>query len=90
MFSVWAVLLLVLAISPVTAPFSSCDLEDLLADRDVHCGAILQAKSLIAPAVPGLNSGSGLDLPRVAPARSAIQFTPSAHRAHPRRIPLRI
>ena len=90
MFSVWAVLLLVLAISPVTAPFSSCELEDFLADRDVHSGAILQAKSITAPAVPGLNSGSGLDLARVAPERRVIQLTPAAHRADPRHIPLRI
>ena len=39
----WAILLLVLAVSPVTAPFSSCDVENLFSDRDVT-RAMLQSK----------------------------------------------
>ena len=44
LWSFWAVLLLVLAVSPVTAPFSSYDLGDLFSDPSPHPGAILQIK----------------------------------------------
>ena len=45
MISFWAVLLLVLATSPLTAPFSSCSVLDLLADRELQNGALVQAKN---------------------------------------------
>jgi hypothetical protein len=40
-----ALLLLVLAVSPLTAPFSTCDLFDLLTGRASSAGAIVQAKA---------------------------------------------
>jgi hypothetical protein len=41
------VLLLILALSPVTAPFSTIDLAQLLGDTGPHAGAIPQSKTTI-------------------------------------------
>ena len=44
----WVTLLLVLAASPLTAPFSSCSIWDFLVAGDVPAGAVLQAKPVKA------------------------------------------
>jgi hypothetical protein len=80
-------ILLLLAVSPVTAPFSSRDLGDLLSGAPSG-GAGVQAKSSDKWA-PGLGPGADLDL------RGWV-FPPSAgavrqeHRGEPLRVPLRI
>ena len=59
----WTILLLVLALSPVTAAFSSCDLEPLVSDREAR-GAILQPSAVQDKPVNGL---IGLIVPDVRP-----------------------
>ena len=56
-WSFWAILLLVLAVSPVTAPFSSCDLGHLFANPGPHPGAILQSKLLQDKSVDDVTVG---------------------------------
>jgi hypothetical protein len=52
----WAILLLVLAVSPVTAPFSSCDVENLFSDSHVT-RAMLQSKVVEEKPVDGVPEG---------------------------------
>ena len=72
----WAVLLLLLAVSPVTAPFSFCDLGDLFADRDLHGGGILQSKTAKDDAKPSLSTTAFVI---VLEAQSADSFPQHPH-----------
>lgn len=51
---VFGILLLVLMVSPITAPFSTCDLLDLLGGSRAAGAAVLQSKSVPDDPVPGL------------------------------------
>lgn len=76
----WAVLLLVLVVSPVTAPFSSCDLENLLSDSNAHHGAILHSKvlqdkpadGLARPFVPEVRHPAALEPAKARPSAPAL------------------
>jgi hypothetical protein len=87
--SPWAILLLVLAICPVTAPFASCDLDDLLTDRD-SVNAILQSKGVHDKSVVCLTGGfvCGVHL-TLAPELPLGSTTAALFRAV-RQFPLRI
>ena len=82
--------LLVLMVSPVTAPFSTCDLIDLFGGGAAHDGAVLQSKPSPPQPVPGLAGGPVLQIVRTSGTQRA---TPSAGRSPARSarwIPLRI
>lgn len=85
----WAALLLVLAASPLTAPFSSCSIWDLLAGGDVQAEAFLQAKPLKDDATA--SPGAVAPLPFV-PFGTQTFFAPSAGPSVQRilQIPLRL
>jgi len=72
-----AVLLLVLVVSPVTAPFSSCDLENLLSDRDARHGALLQSTVVQDKPVDGLTGGFVLDVRHPTSPEPSIACTPA-------------
>jgi hypothetical protein len=84
------ILLLLLAVSPVTAPFSTCDLLDLFGGCASSGGPVLHSKSTPDEPVPG---GGGGSAPQVPGAVSGVRVLESV--AQPRwrvalYIPLRI
>jgi hypothetical protein len=82
--------LLVLMVSPVTAPFSTCDLSDLFGSPGAHDGAVLQSKPAPPQPVPGVAGSPMLQIVRTSGAqRPAHSATRSAGRPA-RHIPLRI
>ena len=90
-WSFWAILLLVLAVSPVTAPFSSCDLGALFADPGPHPGAILQSKVLQDKSVDNVAVGIVRDVPIPAASKAPGAGTRApAPRLGIRHFPLRI
>jgi len=88
--SFWAILLLVLAVSPVTAPFSSCDLEHLFSERAAHPGAILQAQNVQDKTVGGVTDGFVLDVRHAAAPEPSICAPAQAPGCARRQFPLRI
>jgi hypothetical protein len=68
------VALLVLAVSPVTAPFSTCDLQDLFGEQPAHRQGFVEPKtSGEGPAVPA--GGPALD-PALRPANGITSRPP--------------
>ena len=86
----WAVLLLVLVVSPVTAPFSSCDLGDLVAGRDLHDDGILQAKTAKDDCRPAASTMVLVCLPRPHDTRAATRPGPMSPVPAALDIPLRL
>jgi len=82
-----SVLLLVLMVSPITAPFSTCDLFDLLGGSGSSGAAVLQAKTGSDDPVPGLGARFSVPAPQLSdrpyidvaerePGRRALRHTP--------------
>jgi hypothetical protein len=86
----WAVALLVLSVSPVTTPFATLDLIDLLGGRASHEGVLLQSKP--APDEPA----AGLTASTSPQPQHGIGGPDTPWRAHPpytstvHHVPLRI
>jgi len=82
--------LLLLAVSPVTAPFSTCDLLDLLGGPPSTGGAVLQSKTTSDEPVSGVG---GSLVVRMARASTGLTVLQSVARPRPRdafHVPLRI
>ena len=86
----WAILLFVLAVSPVTAPFSAFDLENFLSDRDAHPNAIVQSKGVQDKSAAGLTSGFALEVVYTIMAAPLVRASAPAHARGEPQFPLRI
>ena len=84
------ILLLLLVVSPVTAPFSTCDLLDLLGGPASAAGAVFQSKPTGDQPAPG--TGGSLVL-HVSPIATSLTIVRSLARSRSRtafHLPLRI
>lgn len=82
--------LLVLALSPVTAPFSTCDLMDLLSGTSRAAGAILQSKGASDDSAPEADPSANLRVLRPTAAGGPIHLVPREPGRAPLLVPLRI
>ena len=86
-----AVVLLVLAVSPVTAPFSTIDLPELFgSDHSRTGGAILKSKTAPDNTPPCPSSSPALQAPNVAWEGGAVPTCSHARSYQTSPIPLRI
>ena len=83
------ILLLVLAVSPVTAPFSTCDLTALLGGQ-AHGGAILQPKAASDDAVPAPQVSPALPVPCDESTLDPLRRGPEGRVDSARRTQLRV
>jgi hypothetical protein len=91
LFRICGAALLLLALLPVTAPFSTFDLLDFFRDAPADAGWIGQAKSggdKKLSSVPGVVVD--LFLSRPVPARTCVLSTPPERSCKPAVIPLRL
>jgi hypothetical protein len=82
--------LLVLAVSPVTAPFSTCDLMDLLGSRVPHGTVMLEPKNAPDDPVVGVAANPRAQAFPAARASKVVRPAGPAQRRDTRSIPLRI
>jgi hypothetical protein len=91
LFRLSSALLLLLALSPFTAPFSTCDLLDVFGGIATAGGAILQSKTEPKAPATALNAISPLHVTHDRATRSVVFVgAPAAHSIDTLPIPLRI
>ena len=88
--SFWAVLLLVFAASPLTAPFSSCSPSDFLNERELHSAALLQAKNVKDDSTAPMGGAPILLFSNLEADASVVRTPLAAQRHCPLQIPLRL
>ena len=84
------VMLLVLVLSPFTAPFSTCDLSDLFGDTTSDGGAILQSKPAPQEPTPALTGIVDLQELRNHTSRNLVRVIRHSCSLVVFQIPLRI